>query len=95
MNGTKIYLLGIRKYYEDYSVTTVLWDNVHLGSILDEKGHIKVKCGKQKVYEVENFNIAIKVFADHIKNIYDKNTEVFYKEIEVDMLNKDTFEEVK
>jgi len=93
--NNRAYLLGIRKYYEDYSVITVLWDNVYLGYISDYKGTIKVKCRKRKECEVENTNTAIKEFADYIKSVLDNSTKVFYREIEVDMLDKDTFEEVK
>lgn len=88
----RYYLLGIRKYYEGYSVTTVLWDNCHMGSITDYKGTIKVKCGRCKEFETTDRSLAIKKFAKSIKSKW--NPKIFYKEIEVDMLNNSTFERV-
>ena len=35
MDNTKVYLLGIKKRYGDYSVVTILWDNAYLGRITE------------------------------------------------------------
>lgn len=39
--------------------------------------------------------LAVKFVVNDLKNILTNPAEVFYKEIEVDMLDKDTFEVVK
>lgn len=96
MDDTKIYLLGIKKQYGDYSVVTILWDNVYLGRITEigSCAEIELK-GRRKNFIVENMKLAIKYVADDIKSILSNPAEIFYKEIEVDMLDKDAFEEVK
>ena len=96
MDNTKIYLLGIKKQYGDYSIVTILWDNVYLGKITETGQHIEIELkGKQKSFVVENMKSAIKFITDDLKSILANPAEVYYKEIEVNMLDKDTFEEVK
>lgn len=90
----RFYLLGIRKYYEGYSVTTILWDNCHLGCITDNSSIIKVKCGRCKEFETTDRSLAIKKFAKSIKRGIYHPIKVYYKEIEVDMLDSNTFERV-
>lgn len=96
MDNTKIYLLGIKKRYGDYSVVTILWDNLYLGRITEIGRCVEIELkGKQKNFITENMKLAIKFVADNIKSVLSNPTEVYYKEIEVDMLDKDVFEEVK
>lgn len=96
MDNTKIYLLGIKKRYGDYSVVTILWDNVYLGRITEIGQCVEIELiGKRKTFIAENMKLAIKFVADNIKSILSNPVEVYYKEIEVDMLDKDAFEEVK
>lgn len=96
MDNTKIYLLGIKKRYGDYSVVTILWDNIYLGRITEIGQCVEIELkGRRKSFITENMKLAIKFVADDIKSILANPTEVYYKEIEVNMLDKDTFEEVK
>ena len=96
MDNTKIYLLGIKKRYGDYSIVTILWDNVYLGRITETGQCVEIELiGKRKNFITENMKLAIKFVADNIKSILTNPVEVYYKEIEVDMLDKDAFEEVK
>lgn len=96
MNDTKIYLLGIKKRYGDYSIITILWDNVYLGRITKIGRCVEIELkDRRKNFIVENMKLAIKFIADDIKSILSNPAEIFYKEIEVDMLDKDAFEEVK
>ena len=90
-----VYLLGIKKYYDDYLVVTVLWNNCYLGRIINYKDTIKVKCGRHKEFETNDMSSAVKVFAKYIKRKLDYNSpRVFYREIEVDMFDEDFFTEV-
>ena len=96
MNDTKIYLLGIKKQYGEDSVTTILWDNCYLGRITEIGRCVEIKLkGRRKNFIVENMKLAIKFVIDDLKSILANPAEVYYKEIEVDMLDKDAFEEVK
>ena len=96
MDNTKIYLLGIKKRYGDYSVVTILWDNVYLGRITEIGQCVEIELiGKRKNFITENMKLAIKFVADGIKSILTNPAEVYYKEIEIDMFDKDSFEEVK
>ena len=95
MDNTKIYLLGIKKRYGDYSVVTILWDNVYLGRITEIGQCIEIELKSRQNFITENMKLAIKFVADNIKSILTNPVEVYYKEIEVDMLDKDAFEEVK
>ena len=96
MDNTKIYLLGIKKRYGNYSVVTILWDNLYLGRITEIGQCVEIELkGKQKNFITENMKLAIKFVADSIKSVLSNTAEVYYKEIEVDMLDKDVFEEVK
>lgn len=96
MDNTKIYLLGIKKRYGDYSVVTILWDNVYLGRITEIGQRVEIELkGRRKNFIVENMKSAIKFITDDLKSILTNPAEVYYKEIEVNMLDKDTFEEVK
>lgn len=96
MDNTKVYLLGIKKRYGDCSVVTILWDNVYLGRITEigQCAEVELK-GKRKKFITENMKLAIKFVADDIKSILTNPAEVYYSEIEVNMLDKDAFEEVK
>ena len=96
MDNMKVYLLGIKKRYGNYSVVTILWDNVYLGRITEIRQCVEIELkGKRKIFIAENTKLAIKFVADDIKSILSNPVEVYYKEIEVDMLDKDAFEEVK
>ena len=96
MDNTKIYLLGIKKRYGDYSVVTILWDNVYLGRITEIGQRVEIELiGKRKTFIAENMKLAIKFVADNIKSVLSNPAEVYYNEIEVNMLDKDAFEEVK
>ena len=96
MDNTKVYLLGIKKRYGDYSVVTILWDNVYLGRITVIGQYVEIKFkGRRKNFIVENMRLAIKFVVDNFKSILANHADVYYKEIEVDMLDKDTFEGVK
>ncbi len=96
MNDTKIYLLGIKKQYGENSVTTILWDNCYLGRITEIGQYIEIKLkGRRKNFIVENMKLAIKFVVDDLKSILTNPAEVYYKEIKIDMLDKDAFEEVK
>ena len=96
MDNTKVYLLGIKKRYGDYSVITILWDNIYLGRITEIGQCVEIELkDRRKSFIVKNMELAIKFVADDIKSILANPTEVYYKEIEVNMLDKDTFEEVK
>ena len=96
MDNTKIYLLGIKKRYGDYSIVTILWDNVYLGRITEIGQCVEIELiGKRKNFITENMKLAIKFVADGIKSILTNPAEVYYKEIEIDMFDKDSFEEVK
>ena len=96
MDNTKIYLLGIKKRYGDYSIVTILWDNVYLGRITEIGQCVEIELiGKRKNFITENMKLAIKFVADGIKGILTNPAEVYYKEIEIDMFDKDSFEEVK
>ena len=96
MNNTKIYLLGIKKRYGNYSVVTILWDNVYLGRITEIGQCVEIELkGKRKNFITENMKLAIKFVVDDLKSILANPAEVYYKEIEVNMLDKDSFEEVK
>ena len=96
MDNTKIYLLGIKKRYGNYSVVTILWDNVYLGRITEIGQCVEIELkGKRKNFITENMKLAVKFVVDDLKSILANPAEVYYKEIEVNMLDKDTFEEVK
>ena len=96
MDNTKIYVLGIKKRYGDYSIVTILWDNVYLGRITEIGQCVEIELiGKRKNFITENMKLAIKFVADGIKSILTNPAEVYYKEIEIDMFDKDSFEEVK
>lgn len=96
MNNTKIYLLGIKKQYGEDSVITILWDNVYLGRITEIGQCVEITLkGRRKNFIVGNMKLAIKFVVDDLKSILANSAEVYYKEIKVDMLDKDTFEEVK
>ena len=96
MDNTKVYLLGIKKRYGDYSVVTILWDNVYLGRITEIGQCVEIELkGRRKSFITENMKLAIKFVVDDLKSILANPADVYYKEIEVDMLDKDTFEEVK
>ena len=96
MDNTKVYLLGIKKRYGDYSIVTILWDNVYLGRITEIRQCVEIELkGKRKNFITENMKLAIKFVVDDLKSILANPADVYYKEIEVDMLDKDTFEEVK
>lgn len=96
MDNTKVYLLGIKKRYEDYSVVTILWDNVYLGRITEIGQCVEIELkDRRKSFITENMKLAIKFVADDIKSVLSNPAEVYYKEIEVNMLDKDAFEEVK
>lgn len=96
MDNMKVYLLGIKKRYGDYSVVTILWDNVYLGRITEIGQCVEIELkDRQKSFVVKNTELAIKFVADDLKSILANPVEVYYKEIEVNMLDKDTFEEVK
>ena len=96
MDNTKVYLLGIKKRYGDYSIVTILWDNVYLGRITEIGQCVEIELkDRQKSFITENMKLAIKFVVDDLKSILVNPAEVYYKEIEVNMLDKDTFEEVK
>ena len=96
MDNTKVYLLGIKKRYGDYSVVTISWDNVYLGRITEIEQCVEIELkGKRKNFITENMKLAVKFVVDDLKSILANPAEVYYKEIEVNMLDKDTFEEVK
>ena len=96
MDNTKVYLLGIKKRYGDYSVVTILWDNVYLGRITEIGQCVKIELkSRRKNFITENMKLAVKFVVDDLKSILTNPAEVYYREIEVDMLDKDTFEEVK
>ena len=96
MNNTKVYLLGIKKRYGDYSIVTILWDNVYLGRITEIGQCVEIELkGRRKSFITENMKLAVKFVVDDLKSILANHAEVYYKEIEVNVLDKDTFEEVK
>ena len=96
MNNTKVYLLGIKKRYGNYSVVTILWNNVYLGRITEIGQCVETELkGKRKNFITENMKLAVKFVVDDLKSVLSNPAEVYYKEIEVNMLDKDTFEEVK
>ena len=96
MGNTKVYLLGIKKRYGDYLVVTILWDNVYLGRITEIGQCVEIELkGRRKSFITENMKLAIKFVVDDLKSILANPAEVYYKEIEVNMLDKDAFEEVK
>ena len=96
MDNMKVYLLGIKKRCGDYSIVTILWDNVYLGRITETGRRVEIELkDRRKSFITENMKLAIKFVADDIKSVLSNPAEVYYKEIEVDMLDKDTFEEVK
>lgn len=96
MDNMKVYLLGIKKRYGDYSVVTILWDNIYLGRITEIGQCVEIELkDRQKSFVVKNTELAVKFVVDDLKSILANPAEVFYKEIEVNMLDKDAFEEVK
>lgn len=49
MDYTRIYLLGIKKQYEEYSVITILWGNCYLGRITETGRCVEIELkGRQK-----------------------------------------------
>ena len=72
-----------------------MWDNVYLGRITEIGQYIEIELKSRQNFITENMKLAIKFVADNIKSILTNPVEVYYKEIEVDMLDKDAFEEVK
>ena len=96
MDNTKVYLLGIKKRYEDYSVVTILWNNVYLGRITEIGQCVEIELrDRRKSFITENMKLAVKFVVDDLKSILANPAEVYYKEIEVNMLDRDAFEEVK
>ena len=96
MDNTKVYLLGIKKRYEDYSVVTILWNNVYLGRITEIGQCVEIELrDRRKSFITENMKLAVKFVVDDLKSILANPAEVYYKEIKVDMLDRDAFEEVK
>ena len=69
---------------------------IYLGRITEIRQCVEIELkDRRKSFIVKNMELAIKFVADDIKSILANPTEVYYKEIEVNMLDKDTFEEVK
>ena len=85
MNKSKIYFLGVKKVYSDYhDVTTILWDNVRLGSIVQYNGTIRVeRYDIEEPYDVESKNEGLKSIFERFFDT--KKEELYYHEIEVNM----------